>query len=151
MTGYNPVLEVIYDYPKRGGIQMKSIEEKRRIFELHNQGLCYSRIGAIMGFSPNTIKSIITRAKVDGCSVCMECGKILIFTQKKKQKKFCNYDCRMAWWSKHREKRNLKAMYDYVCPVCGKVFTAYGNPHRVYCSRECSAKGRKEAWNGKKR
>ena len=69
---------------------------------------------------------------------CRNCGKPLTHTPGKKKRKFCSTECRLAWWNANPEKMNRKAMYSYTCPVCGSEFSAYGNAHRIYCSRECS-------------
>jgi endogenous inhibitor of DNA gyrase (YacG/DUF329 family) len=55
----------------------------------------------------------------------------------RKEKKFCSDKCRMTWWNRHLDKVKRKAVYEYICPHCGKPFTVYGNSHRKYCSHEC--------------
>lgn len=52
-------------------------------------------------------------------------------------KKFCSDRCRMKWWNSHLDQVQRKANYDFVCPVCKKPFTVYGNANRKYCSHEC--------------
>ena len=121
-------------------------EMQQKIYELFNKGISYRKIGATLGIAPNTVKAVVTKTDCNDRTRCKECGKIIFYTPQRKKKKFCCDACRAAWWSKHREARNLKATYNYVCPNCGKIFTAYGNPYRVYCSRACSAMGRKERY-----
>lgn len=74
---------------------------------------------------------------------CVQCGAILKNADSRK-KKFCSAKCRMAWWNTHQEYVMRTAYYSFVCPQCGKTFTAYGNAKRVYCSRECFAVARKK-------
>jgi len=122
-------------------------EEKRTIIELREKGLAYSKIALQVNIASSTIKSFFQKYdKGSGASVCLECGKAIPVIPHRKKKKFCCDVCRFAWWSKHRDARQLKAIYNYVCPTCRKEFTAYGNPHRVYCSRACSAEGRRERY-----
>lgn len=54
-----------------------------------------------------------------------------------KEKIFCSDNCRMKWWNSHQELVNRKAEYVFVCRNCGKLFTAYGNKERKYCSHSC--------------
>lgn len=58
-------------------------------------------------------------------------------TAGRKEKKFCSDRCRMKWWNSHLDQVQRKANYDFVCPVCKKPFTVYGNANRKYCSHEC--------------
>ncbi|MDR0883423.1 MAG: hypothetical protein LBN05_02285 [Oscillospiraceae bacterium] len=60
-------------------------------------------------------------------------------------RRFCCDACRLAWWKAHPKQVNRKAIYKYICPVCHKAFTAYGNNHRIYCSRKCYGKSRVKA------
>ena len=46
------------------------------------------------------------------------------------------------WWNSHLHLVKRKAMYDFVCPTCGKSFSAYGNRNRKYCSHECYIEAR---------
>lgn len=52
---------------------------------------------------------------------------------------FCSERCRRNWWKVHPEfaKPRPSALYAYRCRTCGQPFTAYGNRHRIYCSRAC--------------
>ena len=38
--------------------------------------------------------------------------------------------------------RMCKAVYAYICPVCKKEFSVYGNANRKYCSHQCYVAGR---------
>ena len=46
--------------------------------------------------------------------------------------------CR-KWWSENPQaiRQSPEALYEATCLNCGKVFTAYGNNHRRYCSHAC--------------
>ena len=59
-----------------------------------------------------------------------------------KKKIFCCKDCCVKWWNSHPDRVNRKAIYSFVCPTCGKEFTAYGNKGRKYCSHECYVRAR---------
>lgn len=54
-----------------------------------------------------------------------------------KEKIFCSDSCRMKWWNSHQELVDRKAEYDFVRRNCGRLFTAYGNKERKYCSHRC--------------
>lgn len=120
--------------------------QKQRIEYLRGKGDSYTAIAADLGISENTIKSYcrrnnigvaIKQERVVSTGVCETCGCPLTRTQGSKQKRFCSDKCRMAWWAKHPEAVNRKAVYHFVCPTCGTEFESYGNAHRRYCSRAC--------------
>lgn len=126
--------------------------QKERIVLLRSQGESYARIADVLGISENTVKSYCRRNNVSigtkqeqhtAKDVCTNCGCPLVHTQGAKRKRFCSDGCRMTWWKAHPEAVNRKAVYRYVCPICGRSFEAYGNAHRKYCSRACSVAARR--------
>lgn len=112
-----------------------------QIQECIDAGWGYRKISAHLGISENTVKSYIRRHANN--NVCMECKKTLKHIKGKKKKKFCSYECRMAWWKKHPDAGNRKAYYTSSCNHCGQLFISYGNNHRKYCSVECYRNHRK--------
>ncbi len=127
----------------RGTITMTD-EQIKRLYEMREQGIGYGKIAQILDVSQNTVKSFCQRNNLGGMRlpnasadihVCKFCGKEVQQTPGRKQKKFCNSTCRMAYWNSHQDKVNRKAIYEYMCPTCGKPFTAYGNSNRRYCRR----------------
>ena len=68
---------------------------------------------------------------------CRYCGAPITQTPGRKEKKFCSDRCRNRWWNEHLDLVDRRANYEFVCQTCGKPFTAYGNAHRKYCSRDC--------------
>jgi len=130
----------------KGGIEMTN-EEKSRIIDLRAQGMGYRRICTELNLPENSVKSFMKRCDEKNVTgVCKECGMPVQSVPHKKKKLFCSDKCRNAWWSKNRDKRNLKVIYDFDCPICGKRFTAYANPHRVYCSLTCYNLGRRKSY-----
>lgn len=119
--------------------------ERRRIIALRNAGDGYKKIARAMNLSENTVKSFCRRNKIGGVAVrasgskslCHYCGRPVVQKPGRKQKKFCSDQCRMGWWNSHLDQVNKKANYKFVCPVCKKPFTVYGNANRKYCSHEC--------------
>lgn len=118
-------------------------EERNHIEDLRSQGIGYKKISEMLGLSVNTVKSFCKRNRL-GCSevrqdqhICPWCGKPVEQNAHRKQKKFCSDRCRMQWWNSHLDQVNRKANYSFVCPVCRKAFTAYGNSNRKYCSLDC--------------
>ena len=122
-------------------------EQKTNIAELRQKGYSYSKISEILNIPKSTIKTYCFRNKIELSkntaisikeeSVCKECGKLILQTEKIKTKKFCSKKCREKWWHLHPEKINQKAIYSFKCAKCGITFTAYGNKHRKYCSHKC--------------
>ena len=114
-----------------------------RIAELRYNGYGYKKISSLTGLPQNTVKSfcrrhpIVNKGLTDHLNQCMNCGKPLAQTPHKRKKKFCSDRCRMKWWNSHLDQVQRKANYDFVCPVCKKPFTVYGNANRKYCSHEC--------------
>lgn len=118
-------------------------EERKHIEDLRSQGIGYKKISEMLGLSVNTVKSFCKRNRLGGPAVrqeqhiCPCCGKPVEQTAHRKQKKFCSDQCRMKWWNSHLDQVKRKANYSFVCPVCRKTFTAYGNSNRKYCSLDC--------------
>lgn len=120
-------------------------EQRMHIISLREEGNGYKKISQVLGLSENTVKSFCQRRKIDRATVsatvnehkCLCCGKTVKQTPGRKQKKFCSDKCRMKWWNSHLDQVQRKANYDFVCPVCKKTFTVYGNANRKYCSHEC--------------
>ena len=75
---------------------------------------------------------------------CRSCGKAIENVPKRKPRQFCSDACRMKWWNAHPDEVKRKAYYTFTCPHCGRQFESYGNDHRKYCSRGCSAAGRRK-------
>ena len=121
-------------------------EQITKITELREQGIGYRKISRLLDISENTVKSYCKRNGLGGMRfpftdrdvhVCKFCGKEVPQNPGRKEKKFCDSTCRMAYWNSHQDKVDRKAVYGYTCPNCGKSFTAYGNANRRYCSRLC--------------
>lgn len=116
-------------------------EEKTAVENLRKDGYGYKKISQMTGICESTIKSYCRRNRLSGEQAqerhCLCCGKTVIQYPGRKEKKFCSDACRNKWWNSHLHLVKRKAMYDYVCPVCGKAFTAYGNRNRKYCSHAC--------------
>lgn len=120
--------------------------QKIQISNLRAEGFGYKRIAEQMGISENTIKTYCRRNGLGGKAateeqadkhVCLYCGVEVEQNPGRKEKKFCSDKCRNKWWNEHLDGVNRKAMYEYECPHCKKLFTVYGNSHRKYCSHEC--------------
>ena len=119
-------------------------EQKQKIQDMRNQGLGYAKISEILGISPNTVKSYCRRNDLGGVRslgtvthACLFCGNEVKQNPGRKEKKYCNDNCRMAYWNSHQDKVERKAVYEFTCPYCGKPFKAYDNANRRYCSRLC--------------
>ena len=132
-------------------------EQKTVVDTLRSQGLGYKRIAVQTGISANTVKSYLRRCTpistgqtasfiatkpmekpfTDSDYYCRYCGKPVVQNPGRKEKKFCSDTCRTIWWNSHLDLVKRKAIYNFICPTCGREFSAYGNAHRKYCSHSC--------------
>ena len=122
-------------------------EQRAAIAESRKNGCGYKKISQLTGISENTIKTYCKRNGLGGTAVpapaaeggtaCKCCGAPITQTPGRKFRKFCSDRCRNSWWNSHLDLVNRKANYEFVCPTCGKPFTAYGNANRKYCSHSC--------------
>lgn len=120
-------------------------EQKEKIIRFRRQGLGYADIGRELDISKDTVKSFCRRnglmvsgsKPVDDTARCRECGNPLVQQKKTKRRIFCCKACREKWWTEHADRIDRKAVYTFTCAGCGKLFTAYGNKNRKYCSHNC--------------
>ena len=127
-------------------------EQRQQITKFRNLGYGYSAIAGMTGLSKDNVKAFCIYHNLGGARGkkageapktedlyvrCLTCGKALEPTPGVKKRKFCSPMCRQTWWNSHPDQVNRKALYSYTCPSCGRSFTAYGNNHRKYCSRDC--------------
>ena len=122
-------------------------DDRKQIERLHAGGMGYKAISHELGISVNTIKTHCRRHGIKpqrkSQDICLFCGKPLIQTPGKREKKFCDATCRTRWWSLHRtEHKAGKGMHLLICAYCGKEFISYGNSGRKYCSHGCYIKDR---------
>ena len=134
-----------------------TINEKNEIARLRKAGKSVNDIADELKLSRNTVKSFCRRNNLTGpadqmpdiiipdtaeVKPCLHCGKPVVQTPDRKEKKFCNDICRNRFWNSHLAQVKRKAMYEYSCPTCGNTFFAYGNRNRKYCSHECYIQAR---------
>lgn len=119
-------------------------EDKEHIAELRAAGDSYQQISDKLGLSINTVKSYINRHGLRKNTMyvyCLQCGAELHQVPKTKRKKFCNDNCRAAWWSAHPDRINRKKV-KRSCLYCGKEFEANESSTKKYCSTDCYFKDR---------
>ena len=136
------------DFLRIGEAEMTDTQ-RMQIKELRLAGYGYKKIAQALCLSVDTVKSYCRKnnlagvmagkpsSSADGKTYCKQCGKELLQKPNQKTLLFCCGECRQTWWNAHPEMVNKKAIYSYLCPLCGKAFTAYGNSHRKYCSHSC--------------
>ena len=124
-------------------------EQKNEIIKYRRAGYGYKKISRLLSLCESTVKSFCRRNRFGGnatantaVQVCRNCGAAICQTPGKRKKLFCSDSCRNRWWRNHPDLVNRKAVYEFVCPACGKTFTAYGNANRKYCCHECYIKDR---------
>ncbi len=124
-------------------------EQRMRITNLRNQGYGYTAIAKKVALSKDSVRAFckvyglagvrasIVNPQAVSTNNCLNCGALLNKSPTGRKKKFCCAACRQSWWNAHQNLVKRKAIYPYVCPACGRSFTAYGNSHRKYCSHAC--------------
>lgn len=126
-------------------------EQKRKVTVLRQEGLGYTAIAKRMNLSKDTVKGFCRRNGLAGRrdtgglpeeERCRNCGKALRQTEGIKHRVFCCEECRVKWWHEHPDQIKQRAVYSFTCACCGKLFTAYGNSKRKYCSHECYIRNR---------
>lgn len=118
-------------------------EIKDKIIALRRAGVEVFKIAKELGISADTVRTYLNRYDKKFENRCRMCEKEIASTPHHKKKIFCSDKCRVEWWNAHQSIVQRKAYYKYVCPYCGKEFTAYGNSKRKYCSRGCYANARR--------
>lgn len=114
------------------------LQDKIAINNMRLEGHSPSVIAATLGLSAGTVRAHIHRyPEIPNTKLCKNCGKPVLQTEKRREKKFCSDTCRMLWWNSHRDSVNRKAYYNLTCEYCGKEFESYGNKNRKYCCRAC--------------
>ena len=108
-----------------------------------NRPICGSVSGSFVLSAPNLAKEFRQIMQFDDFpemakKFCPQCGT-KITDHMGRPRSFCSERCRRNWWKVHPEfaKPRPSALYAYRCRTCGQPFTAYGNRHRIYCSRAC--------------
>ena len=131
--------------------------QKRSIGNMRVAGQTYSQIAETLGISVNTIKSYCQRAGLTERKIpyndqlgeqkdtCKHCGADLRQRPNMKPKTFCSDECRIRWWSKHRNQSGGAATVEKHCEYCGCAFTSQISAKRKYCRHACFiAHGREE-------
>jgi endogenous inhibitor of DNA gyrase (YacG/DUF329 family) len=114
------------------------VQDRIAIDNMRLDGHSAADIAIALKLSPNTVRSHIRRhPEIQNARKCLTCGKPVLQTKGRREKKFCSDMCRMAWWNSHPEDINRKAYYSLVCNQCEKEFESYGNKNRKYCCRAC--------------
>jgi len=118
--------------------------EKMMIQDLQRKGYGYKKIATELNLPVNSVKSYCRRHGEDEIlpvGMCPQCGRTVVQKPHRKQKKFCSDKCRMAWWKEHPDSIQRKEPFEFRCACCGVSFTSRSSK-RVYCSKDCYAKGR---------
>ncbi|MCM1222414.1 MAG: hypothetical protein NC548_48895 [Lachnospiraceae bacterium] len=138
---------------------MMSEQEKQYIVKQRALGKSFAQIGRELGRGESSVRyafnhSMDTELKIDeavplavldaGTPItpkCKYCGRDFAKPALGGKRLFCSDHCRNAWCNE--QKRSTP--YSRVCEQCGCEFTAFGNPHKRFCSRKCFADSRKAA------
>ena len=113
-------------------------EDMIAIGNMRLQGKSAGVIADALGLSVNTVKSYLRRHPDMGCThFCPQCGKPVMQTEGRKEKKFCSDKCRNKWWNAHLDQVDRRAIREVICANCGRTFSVYGRTERKYCSHAC--------------
>lgn len=133
-------------------------EIKKQILELRKNGIGYKAIATSLDMSRDSVRSFCKRneligeaklvavnieEKIKNNEICSNCSKPLkLKTRGTRSKRFCSDVCRRKWWKDNPQERvqSESAIYEYVCPHCGREFSCYGNKKRKFCSHNCFIK-----------
>lgn len=124
--------------------------QKQFIRDLRRAGHSYNEIAEAVSLSVNTVKSFCRRENIEilgnsdvkDRNTCECCGRLLLHHVGKKKKRFCNDECRSAWWNHNRQWARTKKCLILLCQHCGAEFNSYGNKNRKYCGRDCYIRSR---------
>lgn len=119
-------------------------ELRNRVLALRREGLGISKIARELDIPADTVRTFLNRYNKRYENRCLCCEKMIESLPHRKRKQFCSDRCRLLWWNSHQTVIKRKTFYKYICPQCGKEFTAYGNAKRKYCSRSCFAAARRK-------
>ena len=119
--------------------------EKELVISMRQKGTTFSEISGKVGVSLNTVKSFCYRNNIKPSRkkttvTCKYCGNEINLTSNVRNRKFCDYSCRMAWWKEERQKYRGSIGRECVCAFCGKTFKTYRK--QKYCSHPCYIKAR---------
>jgi len=118
--------------------------QKQDIERLRKLGYGYKAIAHQLGVPVNTIKTHCRRHDIEKAPEkipyvhCLNCGKRLIQTPGRKQKKFCTDRCRSLWWAEQPDELRYKTRYKHTCEMCGAEFESHTQNQR-FCSHKCAA------------
>ena len=144
---------------RKEGRDMMSEQEKQYIVKQRGLGKSFVQIGRelgrgessvryafnhIMGKEPKayeTIPAMVLGAGRPITPKCKYCGREFRRSASGGKQLFCSAHCRNAWGNEQKR----RTPYGRVCEQCGCEFTAFGNPHKRFCSRKCFADSQKAA------
>ena len=109
------------------------MNKKQRVLELRDKGLTYRDISHIENMPLGSVKSICARKKEPLLiSRCIYCGKSITSIKGRRQKKFCNDKCRMAWWNSHRDLISIKkALQVYMQKLWTTIYFSYAKKSQI--------------------
>ena len=116
-------------------------EQKRMIQAMRDAGQSTGQIAAALEISVNTVKSYCRRHQKSK-DYCKNCGAPLVQVPVGRRRLYCSDACRYAWWDKHRDQMQRRAVYFVTCAGCGMEFESYGKQRRRYCSHQCYVRTR---------
>ncbi len=143
---------------------MISEQEKQYIVRQRALGKSFSQIGREIGRGESSVRyafhhSVDTEPEAGEAAPltalgavmsitpkCKYCGREFVKPALRGKRLFCSDYCRNAWCNEQKR----RTPYSRVCEQCGCEFTAFGNPHKRFCSRKCFADSQKAAQTEKR-
>ena len=138
---------------------MLNILQEEQIRLLRSQGVGYRQIANRLNLSRDAVRYYCKANDLNGhreavlsntqCiktdeNFCTCCGELLVQPKTGRKRRFCLGHAYL--YTVIPATRDSEGFTEHTCKRCGKEFTAYGNPHRKYCSHECFISDR--YWGG---
>jgi len=136
---------------------MMSEQEKQYIVKQRTLGKSFVQIGRELGRGESSVRyafrhimdkepkadeiipAVVLGAGTPTTPKCKYCGRNFEKSAQGGKQLFCSARCRNAWGNEQKR----RVPYGRVCEQCGREFTAFGNPHKRFCSRKCFADSQK--------
>ena len=134
-------------------------DQREAIYQLRMEGQGYKAIARRLRLTRDSVRSYCRRTGLHGHweviplnqreqlkrqNICRNCEGEVLQPDTGRRRSFCSTECRRQWWRENNDQRRpgRHKVYQHQCQSCGKVFTAYADRKRKYCSHPCYIQSR---------